>query len=232
MSEFKGFPEGKVRFTPLPAPFFSELLPRIDDLNELKVTLYAFWKLDRMEGEARYLQPEDFSEDEVFMAGLGENSREALGDGLGRALKRGTLLQAELGLEGETRAFYFLNTVRGRAAVRALADGEWQPSGDQRYPITLSQEQPNIFTLYEQHIGPLTPMIADALKQAERDYPREWIKEAIRISVENNARKWSYAEAILRRWQEGGREQGRSQGNTEKDRRKYVEGEFSDYIER
>src|SRR3972149_6489498 len=66
---FKGFPAGKVRFTRLPGPFFSELLPQIDNLNELKVVLYAFWQLDRREGEQRYLQLEDFSEDALFMAG-------------------------------------------------------------------------------------------------------------------------------------------------------------------
>lgn len=232
MAAFKGFPEGKVRFTPLPAPFFGELLPQIDDLNELKLTLYAFWKLDRLDGDTRYLQLQDFVEDEVFMAGLGSEPEQGLQDGLARTQARGTLLKADLELEGETRAFYFLNTARGRGAVQALADGKWQPSGDPRYPLTLSQERPNLFALYEQHIGALTPMIADALKQAEQDYPHEWLEEAIRISVENNARKWSYVEAILRRWQEGGREQGRPQGNTEKDRRKYFEGEFSDFIER
>src|SRR3972149_8425675 len=163
MAAFKGFPEGKVRFTPLPAPFFGDLLPQIDDLNELKVTLYAFWKLDRLEGDTRYLQLQDFAEDEGFMAGLGSEPQNALQDGLARAHSRGTLLKADLELEGEARAFYFLNTARGRAAVQALADGKWAPSGDPRYPLTLSQERPNLFALYEQHIGALTPMIADAL---------------------------------------------------------------------
>jgi DNA replication protein DnaD len=53
----------------------------------------------------------------------------------------------------------------------------------------------------------------------------------MRIAVENNARSWSYVQAILRRWQEGGRDERRTEGDSEKDRRKYVEGEFSDFIE-
>lgn len=230
---FSGFPSGKVRFTRIPGPFFSELLPQIDNLAELKVTLYAFWKLDRMEGETRYLQLEDFSEDKIFMQGLATGKKSAaaaLKDGLQRAMKRGTLLQAQLELDGKQRSFYFLNSARGREAIRALQNGEWKPSGDPRYPIELSQERSNIFVLYERHIGPLTPLIADALKDAEREYPQEWLEEAVRIAVENNARAWSYVEAILRRWQQEGRDERRTQGDSEKDRRKYVKGEFSDFI--
>ncbi|MBI2976543.1 MAG: primosomal replication protein N, partial [Chloroflexi bacterium] len=40
MKGFSGFPSSKVRSTPVPNPFFSELLPQIDHLGELKVTLY------------------------------------------------------------------------------------------------------------------------------------------------------------------------------------------------
>lgn len=224
--KFSGFPAGKVRFTRIPGQFFSELLPQIDNLNELKVTLFALWKLDHMEGDNRYLQIQDFAEDKVLMAGLAD-----LEDGLKRAVKRGALLEAQLELDGKQRGFYFLNSARGRETVQALKDGEWKPSSDPRHPIELAQERTNIFTLYERHIGPLTPMMADALKEAETEYPPEWIQEAIRIAVENNARAWSYVQAILKRWQEGGRDERRTQGDTEKDRRKYVEGEFSDFIE-
>ncbi len=234
MPSFSGFPEGKVRFTRIPASFFSELLPQIDDLNELKVTMYALWQLERMEGDSRYLQLQDFSEDEVLMQGLSPKSAQALSilqQSLHLAVERGTLLKVELELEDVARKFFFLNSARGRATVENINQGEWQPSGEARFPIELIQESPNIFSLYEKHIGALTPMIADALKEAEKEYPAEWVEEAIRIAVENNARKWSYVQAILSRWQEEGRDEGRYKGNTEKDRRKYVEGEFSDFIE-
>jgi DnaD/phage-associated family protein len=225
---FNGFPAGKVRFTRLPGPFFSELLPQIDNLNELKVVLYAFWQLDRREGDHRYLQLEDFSEDAIFAAAF---EPEGLQDGIQRAVKRGALLQAELELEGKPRFLYFLNTALGREALQALNDGAWKPSGDQRYPVELAQERGNLFTLYERHLGPITPMLAEKLKAAEADYPHEWLEEAIRIAVENNARAWSYVEAILSRWQKEGKDERRTQGDTEKDRRKYVEGEYSDFIE-
>lgn len=233
-NSFPGFPGGKVRFTRIPSPFFNELLPLIDDVNELKVTLYALWKLDRMEGEQRYLQLEDFSEDLLFMEGLGSDAKQSqqnLNDGLQRAVKRGALLQGELELEGKPRTFYFLNSGKGRRMLESLKDGEWRPSGEARYPIELAQERSNLFTLYERHIGPVTPLLADALKDAEREYPQEWLEDAIRIAVENNARAWSYVEAILTRWQKEGRHERRAEGDSEKERRKYYENKYSDSLE-
>lgn len=53
------------------------------------------------------------------------------------------------------------------------------------------------FKIYEQEIGGLTPMIADAIKDAEKTYPLDWIPEAIAIAVQKNIRNWKYVEAIL-----------------------------------
>ena len=208
MTAFKGFPPGKVRFTPLPAPFFTELLPAIDDLGELKVTLYAFWYLDHMEGNFRYIPRDDFSADQVFMCGLSEDSAQAeiiLDEGLVQAVERGTLLDVVLDLDGRAQSFYFLNTARGQAAVKAIKSDEWIPSGDAHYPIALGPEPPNIFRLYEENIGAITPLIADVLRDAEESYPPEWVEEAVQIAVENNVRSWKYVEAILERWQKEGR---------------------------
>jgi DNA replication protein len=232
MPSFKGFPEGKVSFTPLPALFFTELLPAIDHLGELKLTAYIFWRLERKEGIFRYLRRADMIEDSRFMQGLGETSilaESTLDEALDLAVKRGTLLVATLELEDGTENFYFLNSAKGRAALKAIQRGEWRPSGSAEVPIEVT-EAPNIFRLYEEHIGPLTPLIAEALGEAEDAYPAQWIEDAFRIAVDNNKRSWSYISAILRRWQEGGRDEQNRQ-DTEKARRKYVEGEFSDFIE-
>lgn len=234
MKTFRGFPEGKLRFTSLPDPFFRELLPAIDHLAELKVSLYAFWLLDRMEGAFRYLRRENFLADQVFMQGLAEDpgrAEAALDEALSRCVQRGALLQVELEMENGPVCFYFLNTPKGRAAVEAISRGEWRYSGDALAPVELPPERPNIFRLYEEHIGVLTPMIADMLREAEELYPADWIEDAVRIAVENNARRWSYVEAILRRWQEGGRDDRKDRRDTQKDRRRYVEGEFSDFVE-
>jgi DnaD/phage-associated family protein len=225
MVTFAGFPTGKVRMTPVPAQFFSELLPAIDDLGEMKVTLYAIWFLDRLEAPVRYLTTQDFVEDNRLMEALGI---EGLEDALDRATKRGTLLKVEYENSGPN--LYFLNTPRGRAAVQAILSGQWQPELQEHPPLSLDIERPNIFRLYEENIGPLTPMIADMLRDAEQTYRTEWIEEAVRIAVQNNVRRWKYVEAILRSWQEEGRD-GANRRDAEKDRRRYIEGEYADYIE-
>ena len=228
MPPFAGFPAGKARLTPVPAMFFSEVLPEIDHLGEMKVTLYAFWFLDRLETAVRYLKYADFAADERLVRSLGENG---LDEALERAVQRGTMLKVQFQEEKKDAAIYFLNTARGRAAVQAIQNGQWKPEDLEAHPeMTLEAERPNIFRLYEENIGPLTPMISDMLREAEQTYRQEWIEEAITIAVKNNVRRWKYVEAILRSWQEEGRD-GTNRRDSEKDRRKYIEGEYADYIE-
>jgi DNA replication protein len=233
MTSFKGFPSSRIRLTPVPGPFFTELLPQIDHLGELKVTLYVFWQLDHREGTFRALRRVDFTGDESFMQGLGRSPRAAetiLDEALERAVGRGTLLKAVLPDGESTESFYLLNSPKGRAAIAAIERGEWSPLGEVQPPVTLDMERPNIFRLYEENFGPLTPLIADTLRDAENTYPPDWIEDAIRISVELNKRSWRYAEAILKRWQSEGRDEQDGR-NAEKDRRRYIQGKYSEFIE-
>lgn len=229
MAGFPGFPAGKAHLVPVPSAFFSQVLAEVDHLGELKICLYAFWLLDRQEGKTRYFRLSDCLEDEALLRAFGcepAPARAALQDALQRAVRRGVLLQADLGGEEAEAQVFFLNSARGRAALKALAEGEWSVQGR----TVLDRERPNIYQLYEQNIGPLTPLLVDALREAEQEYPPEWIEEAVRAAVENNVRRWRYIEAILvDRKKRGAHEQNRR--NAEEDRRKYVEGEFSDFIE-
>ncbi len=234
LSGFPGFPEGKLKVTPIPNLFFSDLLPSIDNLPELKLTLYALWALARKEGRFRYLTRAEIAGDRLFMSGLsasGRETREVLDEALERAVARGTLLCARLEGQGENERLYFLNSPKGRAALEALQRGAWHPSGLPEAPVELEIERPNLFSLYEQNIGPLTPMIAEVLRQAQEAYPAAWIEDAIRIAVENNVRKWRYVEAILEDWHTRGRDEREDRGDSEKARRRYVEGEFAEFVE-
>jgi DnaD/phage-associated family protein len=100
-----------------------------------------------------------------------------------------------------------------------------------RTPSAPPAERPNIFKLYEENIGPLTPLIADALKDAEQTYAPEWVAEALEIAVKNNKRNWRYVEAILKRWKVEGHAKKQDRQNAQEDGRRYVEGEYAEYIE-
>lgn len=237
MKGFSGFPAGKQRLTSIPNLFFSELLPAIDDLAELKITLYAFWALAQQEGQVRYLRLTDFLNDTTFIDGLADNRQEAsqlLLDGLERAVARGTFLHINIeGADGHMD-LYFLNSERGRAAVEGITKGEWRPWPDEEKPITLLVDRPNIFVLYEQNIGALTPLIADELRDAEQTYPPRWIEEAIKIAVENNVRRWRYVLSILERWRLEGKQErdGISGRDSERQLRGQIPEEYKDIIKR
>ena len=94
---FQGFSEGKGRSTPLPAQFFSELLPEIDHLGELKVLpCMPFGGSNRMEGNFRYLQRQDFLPRTAFYAGfigaIPAKRDAVLDDALERLVVRGVFL--------------------------------------------------------------------------------------------------------------------------------------------
>ena len=219
MKGFPGFPDGKVRTVPLPEPFFTELLPAIDHLGELKTTLYAFWRLNLKEGKYRFLQREDFSGDEQFMRSLAPSARQAdevLEDALERAEARGTLLHVMIEDAQAVQHLYFMNTSKGREAVEKLTSGEWRPGDEAGTVVTLSQVRSGIFVLYEQNIGPLTPMVAEELRDAMATYPQPWIEDAIRIAVKNNARKLKYILAVLDRMRSEGRNEQEDRDDPEK----------------
>jgi DNA replication protein len=229
---FPGFKDGKQALIPIPAEFFSDLLPQIDHLGELQVTLYAFWVLARREGTFRYLSRREMAADERLLQALtrsGTTSLAALDEALERAVTRGTLLHVSLELDQGIEDFYFVNSSKGRAAIAAAETGEWSPTGDSSTPLALVVERPNVYTLYEQNIGPLTPMLAERLREAESEYPAQWIEEAIGIAVENNVRKWRYIEAILEAWEQRGKDEREDRGDSEKARRRYIQGKLADY---
>jgi DnaD/phage-associated family protein len=218
-----------VDFDRIPAVFFSELLPQIDHLGELKLTLYVLWRLDRMSGDFRYLKEADILDDAVFMSGLGDSTEKqaaVLAESIAHCVSRGTLLHTTVSQGSEQVSLYFFNSPKGRAVVEAIQDQGWQVlDGDFVPPVELVPERPNIYTLYEENIGPLTPLLAEALEDAEKDYPAAWIEEAFQIAVEKNVRTWRYIAAILRRWQERGYDVRKDRRDSEEIRQKYADWE-------
>jgi DnaD/phage-associated family protein len=91
----------------------------------------------------------------------------------------------------------------------------------------------NIFALYEQNVGIITPMIAEELKEAEKLYPPEWIEEAFKEAVTLNKRSWKYIARILERWASEGKDSGEYKRDIEKDGPdKYVKGKYGHLVKR
>jgi DnaD/phage-associated family protein len=218
MISFKGFADTET-FTQLPDSFFHQLLNEITDASELKVTLYALWRMEHMEGPFHALCETDFDTTELGI------TVDEIRSGLLKAVQRGSLLKSV----HESDVFYFLNSPRGRAAAKAFSEGNWRDSGK---IMSAPLERPNVFKLYEQNIGPLTPMIADALKDAENTFSAEWIAEAIGLAVKNNKRNWKYAEAILKRWKEEGRAEKQDRRGDKKSRQRDVEDKIKKFVGR
>ncbi|MEK6753573.1 MAG: DnaD domain protein [Chloroflexota bacterium] len=217
MNPFNGFTSSET-FTQVPDSFI-RMMNEIEDAAELKITLYAIWRIEHIEGNFRALCETDF---ETESLGL---SVEEIQRGLGKCLERGTLLKAE----HDADVFYFLNSPRGRLAAEAFSKGQWREVGRiMSAPLNKS----NIFKLYEENIGALTPLLSDMLKEAEKNYPSAWFEEAFEIAVSRNIRNWKYVEAILARWKENGKDERKNKSDTVKDADRYTDSEFSEFLKR
>ncbi len=140
-------------------------------------------------------------------------------------------LLSEISGEEEVIGWYFFNTSRSRKIVRELQGTEVMPvsllekdepvaqivekemgtyttAREKRHlePVKFQVERPNIFVLYEQNIGLLTPLIANQLEDAADHYPEDWIEAAFSEAIQHNKRKWTYIRAILQRWETEGRQ--------------------------
>lgn len=165
-----------------------DILDRISDLNLLKVLLYIYSHMPLSNSGEYGLGWEEIVKDYSF-------SRHFTADELESALSTG----ANQGLLGITRRngidYYF-------------------PSADKKQEIRTTSETNSraeidtilggLFSRYEDNIGPITPIISDAVIYAYEHYPAKWISEAIGIAVKMNKRNWKYIEAILKRWKEEG----------------------------
>jgi DNA replication protein len=218
MVAFAGFPSGRNTLVPVPEVFFSSVLPDIEDANELKITTYLFAVLNQKRGQPRCVSDRELQSDAVLRRALRRRGdprppEEKLRLGLDLAVRRGTLLRVRVRVEGEVVAWYFFNTERNRRVVERLLHGELSPlrllelEGGIAEGSTpaIEIERPTIFTLYEQNIALLVPLVAEQLADAAERYPAEWIEEAFREAIEQNKRSWSYIRAILRRWETEGK---------------------------
>lgn len=211
MAPFPGF-AARLDYVPIPKAFYSDLLPAITDTAELLVSLHLFRLLAAQRGYPPAVARHLLLEDPLLAAGftaLGRDGRAEAARGLALALERGTFLLAAPPQGG---GMLLLNQPANRRAAAAIERGDaGAPQVDQT-PAARSAPLPvapaDIYTLYQENIGMLTPILVEQLGEAEREYPPAWLPEAIGIAVAANKRHWRYVDAILQRWKTEGKDDG------------------------
>lgn len=211
-------------FTPVPDPLLGDVLKSIDDLAELKCILRALWHIHRKKGDLRCVTLAELRDDPVLRSEL---DREEIEDAMNGGARRGIFAKGNVTTGHGRVALFVLNQESQRAALRrAMAGDIALPTNDEEWTVApgRAKTRPNVFDLYEQEIGMITPVVADELKAAEAEYPREWIQTAVREAALSGKRSWPYVRAILRRWNKEGKSDGKFGRNTKaRDPRRYIE---------
>jgi len=161
----------------------------------------------------------------MVLAEAGEmllGGKEAYQHGLDQALEAGFILSFA---DGQSQQVYWLpGTPKGRNLLAKLQLGEESLAGEKIVARLPLEQRPNIYKLYEANIGPLTPMMAEMLREDAEQYPYDWIEDAVAEAVERNKRSWRYVRAILSAWKERGRDTTKQEGSiVEEYRRLYQE---------
>jgi DNA replication protein len=200
----------KTGFISMPDSFFTQVVPKIQDLAELKIVLYVSYLILRKPDHPHFVTYKELKAESCRLsAELGE---EPLRQALDSAVEHGILLHSALNINGVLEDVYSLTAPMYRG---------WQPP-------TI-----NIFALYEQNIGMITPIIAEELKEAEKLYPPQWIEEAFKEAVTLNKRSWRYIARILERWASEGKDSGEYKRNIKKDDPdKYIKGKYGHLVRR
>jgi DNA replication protein len=234
MTRFNGFPQ-RMQYTAVPNLFFSQLIPQIEDIDELKTTLVIFQVIYRKKGYPRFTTYSELAGNPALLSSLtGPEPVVTLHRSLDMAAARGTLLHLRQEGGGTVEDVYLLNSEYDRLAVARIQSGELS-LGELKAPKLVAEvgTRPDVFTLYEQNIGMLTPLIADELRDAEKRYPESWLGEAIKEAANHNKRNISYILAILERWSTGGKGDGTNREDIEKtgtDR--FIKGKYGHMVRR
>lgn len=223
MSEqsFRGFP-GLARATVIPNLYFATLLPAIDDPAELLAFLWAAHLVQEKVGDLRFVTEAEIlarPEARRSIARLG-GGPEGLRRGLEAAVRSGALLGLRLkGDDGEEGVYLINNPASRRLVLRARA-GEVALKPRTVAVEIAAVERPGIFSLYEHHIGTITPFVGERLLAAAERYPAELVEAAFREAAELNVRNWRYIERMLERWEREGRDDGEGRGDSLEERKR------------
>lgn len=235
---FSGFPEKSV-VTPIPSLFFTAVAPHIADIAELKVILHIFWLLSGQRG-IRFVTFNKLRSDPVLINSIIEDAKESpdevLKHALDLAVQDGAILYLRFDRKDKSEDAYFINAESESRTIDRIQQGEIVlPDLIPQTKVMPETVAPSdIFTLYEQNIGMLTPLIAEELQEAEKLYSPDWIESAFKEAVALNKRSWKYISRILERWAIEGKNDGKYGRDLKKERisEKYISGKYGHMVER
>lgn len=197
----------------IPLAFLTETVTEIGSMTELQVSLAMFRLVANLGGDETPIAERVILRDKPLRLalshdGISSDPAARILQGLELSVGRGTLLRFVASSGSARSSWYYLNTIVNRAMIASMERGGLPPpaiiwEGDTAPEV--SWDPANIYRLYEQNIGPLTPLIADQISRAVSDYPGHWIEDAIAEAVSYNRRSWRYVLRILENWQASGR---------------------------
>jgi DNA replication protein len=228
MREFHGFPAaGKA--TSIPNLFFETVLPQLDSSDPLLAFLWVARLTQEQQGEAQCVTADEVWANPAARSAFENLSagREGLDTGLDACLEHRALLALRLGQQAGGSLVYFVNNPRSRRAITRAQAGQLRIRRSRPVEIIGLNDRPDIFRLYEEQLGTITPLVAEKLAEAADQYPIEWIEDAFREAAERNVRNWRYIERVLESWStEGHGHEATARDSLEDRKRRYLGGDF------
>jgi|TARA_B110000263_G_scaffold114749_1_gene99987 DnaD/phage-associated family protein len=199
--DFKGF-EKNVRAIPVPSPVFNIILESITDMSELKLMLRIIWLLQAYNRKPQFITESEMISDKLISKITGESNKpkEML-----KNLESYKIISTSI-TKNENHRIIFLNseTIKERIRNSNIISEDIHLD-----PWEANADIPNIYSIYEQNIGMITPHIAELIKESENLYPMKWIEDAIKQASIQNKRNWAYVSSILNRWKTEGKDNGK-----------------------
>ena len=237
--KFEGYPRNAGAI-PVPVLFFESVLPFIRDINELKLILFIFKLIKYKRGYLRFVTIKELVQNKTITSGIKPSGEEdvpaVIKKAINLAVEHGSLVNAKILVNGEKEDIYIINQEADRIALDNILTGktsmpDFDIVSEESHDLP---EVNNIYKLYEQNIGVITPLIAEELKKAEELYSLEWIQEAFSEAIKQNIRNWKYISRILERWTEEGKTDGKTgrYSKKAKDRDRFIKGKYGHLVNR
>lgn len=194
----EGFSD-KTKYLGLPVTIFSEIIEKIENITDFKILLRLIYLTQTKKGKFQFCTIDELLADRILMRTLQKtypqsDKKEIIEKSFNQLIKLELIIK--ISQKSDNEKAYFLNTKFNRSVVNKFSNH----SMEKLDPWEGDEFVSNIFALYEQNISTLTPIIAEKLREAEENYPPDWIHEAFTEAVKNNKRNWAYISSILTKW--------------------------------